>query len=128
MLHAVVVCVALLGVAAGFSFGPGRVVRGSSLAAEPVLIEACQKRHCKRRGAAGTMKLLQELAPEGVEVVPSDMSHTEHGCFDLCAMGPNVRLGGALRTDEGDVTSGVKGIAAVCKVLGIDEPPPTEDG
>ena len=24
----------------------------------------------------------------------ADMSHTEHGCFDECTMGPNVRVGG----------------------------------
>ena len=58
-----------------------------------VRVECCQNKYCKKRGAAGTLKLLQELAEgrDDVQVVVADMSHTEHGCFDECMMGPNVR-------------------------------------
>jgi len=75
-------------------------------------------------GAATTLHHFQELS-EGltdVEVVVADMGHTEHGCFDECTMGPNVRLDGEPRTDGGKVLNGVKGPAAVAALLGVDVP------
>jgi hypothetical protein len=59
---------------------------------------------------------------DGVEIVVADMSHTEHGCFDECTMGPNVRMDGEPRTDHGKVVNGVKGATAVAKLLGVDVP------
>ncbi|KAJ8607804.1 hypothetical protein CTAYLR_009885 [Chrysophaeum taylorii] len=71
-------------------------------------LEVCQNKHCRKRGGATTLKRLQELAPATVSVEIADMSHTEHGCFDECTMGPNVRVNGAPQTDEGRVVNGVK--------------------
>ena len=48
------------------------------------------------------------------------MSHTEHGCFDECTMGPNVRVGGnGPQTDNppGKILNGVKGEDAVRELL-----------
>lgn len=75
-------------------------------------------------GAASTLRYFQELSEGlgGVEVVVADMGHTEHGCFDECTMGPNVRLDGEPQTDNGNVVNGVKGAAAVAELLGVDVP------
>ena len=51
------------------------------------------------------------------------MSHTEHGCFDECTMGPNVRVGGdGPKTDSapfgnGKIINGVKGADAIRSLL-----------
>ena len=74
------------------------------------------------------------------------MSHTEHGCFDECMMGPNVRVGGedgrsALASQRlwpelaalgwptdgaaafpRRILNGVKGPAAVAELLGVPCP------
>ena len=53
----------------------------------------------------------------------ADMSHTEHGCFDECTMGPNVRVGGdGPKTDSapfgnGKIINGVKGADAIRSLL-----------
>lgn len=75
-------------------------------------------------GAAATLRHFQELSKgvEGVEVLVADMSHTEHGCFDECTMGPNVRLDGQPKSDGGKVVNGVKGAAAVAELLGVELP------
>lgn len=75
-------------------------------------------------GAASTLRYFQELSEgvDGLEVVVADMSHTEHGCFDECTMGPNVRFDGEPRTDSGRVVNGVKGAAAIAELLGVDVP------
>jgi len=70
------------------------------------------------------LRYFQELSEgvDGVEIVVADMSHTEHGCFDECTMGPNVRLDGEPQTDNGKVVNGVKDAAAVAELLGVDVP------
>ena len=65
--------------------------------------EVCQGRYCSKKGAKKTLALFQELSAglDDVLVEVADMSHTDHGCFDECTMGPNVRVGGAgPRTDH----------------------------
>ena len=67
-----------------------------------------------------TLALLEELAAgrDDVIVEKADMSHTEHGCFDECTMGPNVRVGGAgPKTDGGKIVNGVKGEDAIKALL-----------
>ena len=51
--------------------------------------EVCQNKYCKKKGAAKTLALFEELAEgrDDVLVEKADMSHTEHGCFDECTMG-----------------------------------------
>ena len=67
-----------------------------------------------QEAAAGRTDILVEAA---------DMSHTEHGCFDECTMGPNVRVGGdGPKTDSlpfgaGKVVNGIKGADAVADLL-----------
>ena len=86
-------------------------------AAAPVRVEVCMNKYCKKHGSAATLELLQQLADgrDDVLVEVADMSHTEHGCFDECTMGPNVRIGGdGPRTDSapfgaGKVVNGIKG-------------------
>ena len=86
-------------------------------------VEICTKKHCKKKGSLKTLRIFESLAPDDVEVRAADMSHTEHGCFDECTMGPNVRIGGAgPQTDsapfgEGRVVNGVKGREAVEELL-----------
>ena len=66
-------------------------------------------KYCKKRGSAATLELLQQLADgrDDVLVEVADMSHTEHGCFDECTMGPNVRIGGdGPRTDSAPFGAG----------------------
>ena len=69
------------------------------------------------------LALFEELAEgrEDVLVSAADMSHTEHGCFDECLMGPNVRVGGdGPKTDNppGKIMNYVKGEEAVRELLG----------
>lgn len=82
-------------------------------------VEVCQNKYCRKKGAAKTLALLQELADgrDDVQVVVADMSHTEHGCFDECMMGPNVRIGGEPLGDEGPVFNGIKGEDACAELL-----------
>ena len=83
-----------------------------------VRVEVCQNKYCKKKGAAATLKLLQELVGDrdDVQVVVADMTHTEHGCFDECTMGPNVRIGGEPQGDDGRVYNGIK-TEAMCSEL-----------
>lgn len=82
-------------------------------------VEVCQNKYCRKKGAKKTLEALQELAAgrEDVEVVVADMSHTEHGCFDECMMGPNVRIGGEPQSDSGRVYNGIKGDEAFADII-----------
>lgn len=82
----------------------------------PQRVEVCRGRHCARRGSAKTLALLQELAPDGVTVSEADTEDEEHGCFDECTMGPNVRVDGKR------IVNGIKGAAACAELLGVDPP------
>lgn len=84
----------------------------------PRRVEVCQNKHCKKRGAAKTFQLFEELATD-TEVLKADMSHTDHGCFDECTMGPNVRIDGEPRTDGGKVLNGIKSRDDVARILGL---------
>lgn len=98
----------------------------AAAATPPRRLEVCQNKHCRKRGAATTLRLLTELAQANgdvVEVEVADMGHTEHGCFDECTMGPNVRVDGAgPQTDGGKIVNGVKGAAACASLLGVALP------
>ena len=86
-------------------------------------VEVCTKRHCKKKGSLRLLRIFEALAPDEVEVLTADMSHTEHGCFDECTMGPNVRVDGAgPKADGGPIVNGVRGAAGAAEVLGIDVP------
>ena len=86
-------------------------------------VEICTKKHCKKKGSLKMLRIFEALAPDGVEVLTADMSHTEHGCFDECMMGPNVRVDGAgPKADGGPIVNGVRGAAGAAEVLGIDVP------
>ena len=95
-------------------------------------VEICTKKHCKKKGSLKMLRIFEALAPDGVEVLTADMSHTEHGCFDECMMGPNVRVDGAgPKADGGPIVNGVRGAAGAAEVLGVDVPegwelPPAE--
>lgn len=54
---------------------------GVRMEAAPVRFEVCQSRHCKRKGSAATLALMQEAAAGRADVLveAADMSHTEHG-------------------------------------------------
>mmetsp|Transcript_35329 Transcript_35329/g.112946 ORF Transcript_35329/g.112946 Transcript_35329/m.112946 type:complete len:119 (+) Transcript_35329:35-391(+) len=99
------------------SSGAGRSVR--LLAEPPMRVEVCLNKHCRKRGSQTTLKLFEELRGEATEVLKADMSHTDHGCFDECTMGPNVRINGEPQTDVGKVVNGVKTDADVTAILGI---------
>ena len=73
-------------------------------------LEVCQNKYCRKKGSVKTLELLKALADGRDDVIVSaaDMSHTEHGCFDECMMGPNVRLGGEPQQDKGRVINEVK--------------------
>ncbi|KAG8462520.1 hypothetical protein KFE25_010345 [Diacronema lutheri] len=81
----------------------------------PRTVEVCRSKHCTKRGSAKTLELLQSLAPPGVEVIVADCSDTEHGCFDECTMGPNVRI-------DGRIINGVKKPADCAALLNVDTP------
>ncbi len=86
-------------------------------------VEVCTKKHCKKKGSLRLLRVFEALAPDEVEVLTADMSHTEHGCFDECTMGPNVRVDGAgPKADGGPIVNGVRGAAGAADVLGIDVP------
>ena len=86
-------------------------------------VEVCTKKHCKKKGSLRLLRIFEGLAPDGVEVLTADMSHTEHACFDECMMGPNVRVDGAgPKADGGPIVNGVRGAAGAAEVLGIDVP------
>ena len=86
-------------------------------------VEVCTKKHGKKKGSLKMLRIFEALAPDGVEVLAADMSHTEHGCFDECTMGPNVRVDGAgPKADGGPIVNGVRGAAGAAEVLGIDVP------
>lgn len=108
---------------------PPSLRAGQIVAAAPLRFEVCQNKFCRKKGSATTLKLLQEAAESRADVLveAADMSHTDHGCFDECTMGPNVRVGGdGPRTDSapfgnGKVVNGVKGADAIATLLA---PPP----
>ena len=86
-------------------------------------VEVCTKKHCKKKGSLRLLRIFEDLAPDEVEVLTADMSHTEHGCFDECMMGPNVRVDGAgPKADGGPIVNGVRGAAGAADVLGVDVP------
>ena len=86
-------------------------------------VEVCTKKHCKKKGSLKLLRIFESLAPDEVEVLTADMSHTEHGCFDECTMGPNVRVDGAgPKADGGPIVNGVRGAAGAAEVLGVDVP------
>ena len=86
-------------------------------------VEICTKKHCKKKGSLKLLKIFEALAPDDVEVLTADMSHTEHACFDECMMGPNVRVDGAgPKADGGPIVNGVRGAAGAAEVLGVDVP------
>ena len=97
--------------------------RATVVASEPTRFEVCQNKYCRKKGSKATLALFEELAEgrEDVLVSAADMSHTEHGCFDECLMGPNVRVGGdGPKTDNppGKIMNYVKGEEAVRELLG----------
>ena len=63
---------------------------------QPLRFEVCQNKYCQKKGAVKTLELFHTLAEGRTDVLveKADMSHTEHGCFDECMMGPNVRVDG----------------------------------
>ena len=87
-----------------------------------------RSKYCTKKGSKRTLALFEELSAglDGVAVMKADMSHTEHGCFDECTMGPNVRLDGKPQTDGGRILNGVKGAEAVATLLGVEPPPPPD--
>lgn len=92
--------------------------------------EVCQGKYCSKKGAKKTLALLEELATgiDGVLVEKADMSHTEHGCFDECTMGPNVRVDGAgPKTDGGRILNGIRGVEACAELLGVPVPEPAAE-
>ena len=98
--------------------------RSRPIAAEepPLRIEVCMNKYCRKKGSKSTLELLEGLAADRDDVLVSaaDMSHTEHGCFDECMMGPNVRVGGnGPKTDSppGRILNGVKGEEAARALL-----------
>ena len=102
--------------------------RKDGLAFRADLMEKCK--YCSKKGAKKTLALLEELATgvDGVLVEKADMSHTEHGCFDECTMGPNVRVDGAgPKTDGGRILNGIRGVEACAELLGVPVPEPAAE-
>ena len=58
--------------------------RAAVTMAEPVRVEVCQNKYCRKKGSAKTLALMEEAAAgrDDVIVCKADMSHTEHGCFE----------------------------------------------
>lgn len=48
-------------------------------------IGVCQGKHCRKRGSANLLALIEQVAPSSVFVKRA-------GCMDECPMGPNVRF------------------------------------
>lgn len=93
---------------------------------EPLRFEVCQNKYCRKRGSAKTLAMMKEMAAGRTDVLveAADMGHTEHGCFDECTMGPNVRVGGlGPQTDNppGKIINGVKGEDAIAELLNSQE-------
>ena len=117
------VFVAVLIAASALQTQPMQLHERRRVVASVARVEVCTKKHCKKKGSLRLLRIFEGLAPDGVEVLTADMSHTEHGCFDECMMGPNVRVDGAgPKADGGPIVNGVRGAAGAAEVLGIDVP------
>ena len=117
------VFVAVLIAASALQTQPMQLHERRRVVASVARVEVCTKKHCKKKGSLRLLRIFEGLAPDGVEVLTADMSHTEHGCFDECMMGPNVRVDGAgPKADGGPIVNGVRGAAGAADVLGIDVP------
>ena len=118
-----IVFLAVLIAASALQTQPMHLHERRRVVASVARVEVCTKKHCKKKGSLKTLRIFEALAPDGVEVLTADMSHTEHGCFDECTMGPNVRVDGAgPKADGGPIVNGVQGAAGAAEVLGIDVP------
>ena len=114
---------AVLIVASALQTQPMQLHERRRVVASVARVEVCTKKHCKKKGSLRLLRIFEALAPDEVEVLTADMSHTEHGCFDECTMGPNVRVDGAgPKADGGPIVNGVRGAAGAAEVLGIDVP------
>jgi hypothetical protein len=117
------VFVAVLIAASALQTQPMQLHERRRVVASVARVEVCTKKHCKKKGSLRLLRIFEGLAPDGVEVLTADMSHTEHGCFDECMMGPNVRVDGAgPKADGGPIVNGVRGAAGAAEVLGVDVP------
>ena len=117
------VFVAVLIAASALQTQPMQLHERRRVVASVARVEVCTKKHCKKKGSLRLLRIFEGLAPDGVEVLTADMSHTEHGCFDECTMGPNVRVDGAgPKADGGPIVNGVRGAAGAAEVLGVDVP------
>ena len=117
------VFVAVLIAASALQTQPMQLRERRRVVASVARVEVCTKKHCKKKGSLRLLRIFEGLAPDGVEVLTADMSHTEHGCFDECMMGPNVRVDGAgPKADGGPIVNGVRGAAGAAEVLGVDVP------
>ncbi len=113
--------VACVAAALGFSVAPELLqprINGGMRHVPPLAaasFEVCCGKYCSKKGSRKTLQTLQELAGGDADVVvtKADMSHTEHGCFDECTMGPNVRVGG----EGGRIINGVRGEEACRELL-----------
>ena len=118
---------AFLAFVPAFLLAPGLRMKSSpfsqpiyaAMTEEPALIEVCCGKYCSKKGSKKTLELLEGLAAgrSDVCVIKADMSHTEHGCFDECTMGPNVRLGGQPKQDGGRIYNGIKGEESCAELL-----------
>ena len=117
------VFVAVLIAASALQTQPMHLHERRRVVASVARVEVCTKKHCKKKGSLRLLRIFEDLAPDEVEVLTADMSHTEHGCFDECTMGPNVRVDGAgPKADGGPIVNGVRGAAGAAEVLGVDVP------
>ena len=115
------VFVAVLIAASALQTQPMQLHERRRVVASVARVEVCTKKHCKKKGSLRLLRIFEGLAPDGVEVLTADMSHTEHGCFDECTMGPNVRVGGlGPKTDNppGRIMNGIRGEEAAAELLG----------
>ena len=118
-----VVFIAVLIAASALQTQPMQLHERRRVVASVARVEVCTKKHCKKKGSLKLLRIFEALAPDEVEVLKADMSHTEHGCFDECTMGPNVRVDGAgPKADGGPIVNGVRGAAGAAEVLGVDVP------
>ena len=126
------VFIAALIAASALQTQPTQLHERRRVVASVARVEVCTKKHCKKKGSLRLLRVFEALAPDEVEVLTADMSHTEHGCFDECMMGPNVRVDGAgPKADGGPIVNGVRGATGAAEVLGVDVPegwelPPAE--
>jgi hypothetical protein len=84
------VFIAVLIAASALQTQPMHLHERRRVVASVARVEVCTKKHCKKKGSLKTLRIFEALAPDGVEVLTADMSHTEHGCF---AMGRRVHDG-----------------------------------